>query len=110
MTCFFSTTSLCAFSLSNACVRRIPSVLRGYLKPRTARTVAYLTQTLLQTIRMSQDEHINAFGTNGWRQSIRDSVNYNHDYLFPPPPQPNPPPQPPTPRPPPPPPTLGRLK
>jgi hypothetical protein len=37
---------------------------------------------------MSQDEHINAFGTNGWRQSIRNSVNYNHDYLFPPAPKP----------------------
>ncbi len=85
---FFSGDYLSACDLSTALGRLIPAVLRGDVKPRTARTVAYLAQTLLQTIRMSQDEHINAFGTNGWRQSIRDSVNYNHDYLFPPAPNP----------------------
>ena len=81
---FFSGDYLSACDLSSALGRLIPAVLRGDVRPRTARTVAYLAQTLLQTIRMSQDEHINAFGTNGWRQSIRDSVNYNRDYLFPP--------------------------
>src|SRR5229473_8660627 len=99
---FFSGDYLSACDLSTALARLIPAVLRGDVKPRTARTVAYLAQTLLQTIHISEQEYINAFGTNGWRQSIRNSVNDNHDYLFPPPP--NPPPPPPTPPPPPPPP------
>ncbi len=81
---FFSGDYLSACDLSSALGRLIPAVLRGDVKPRTARTVAYLAQTLLQTIHLSEQEYINAFGTNGWRQSIRDSVNDNHDYLFPP--------------------------
>ncbi len=80
---FFSGDYLSACDLSSALGRLIPAVLCGDVKPRTARTVAYLAQTLLQTIHLSEQEYINAFGTNGWRQSIRDSVNGNHDYLFP---------------------------
>src|SRR6266446_673944 len=72
---FFSGDYLSACDLSSALVR-------CDVKPRAARTVAYLAQTLLQTIRISEQEYINAFGTNGWRESIRDSVYYNHDYLF----------------------------
>src|SRR5713101_7797766 len=67
---FFSGDYLSACDLSTALGRLIPAVLRGDVKPRTARTVAYLAQTLLQTIRMSQDEHINAFSTDGWRKAI----------------------------------------
>src|SRR5882757_7480525 len=96
---FFSGDYLSACDLSTALGRLIPAVLRGDVKPRTARTVAYLAQTLLQTIHLSEQEYINAFGTNGWRQSIRDSVNDNHDYLFPPGPAPAPEPQPPAPSP-----------
>ena len=38
---------------------------RRYKKPRTARTVAYLAQTLLQSIRLAQHEYINAFSAPG---------------------------------------------
>jgi hypothetical protein len=41
----------------------------------------------MQSIHISKHEYINAFGTDAWRQSVRNSVNYNHDYLFPPPSQ-----------------------
>jgi hypothetical protein len=81
---FFSGDYLSACDLSTALGRLIPAVVRGDVKPRTARTVAYLAQTLLQTIHLSKHEYINAFGTDGWRQSIRDSANFNHDHLFPP--------------------------
>jgi hypothetical protein len=70
--------------------RLIPSVVRGDVKPKTAHTVAYLVQTLAQAIHISQDEYINAFGTDGWRKSIRNSVKYNHDYRFPPAAEPQP--------------------
>src|SRR5882757_3699481 len=89
---FFSGDYLSACDLSSALGRLIPAVLRGDVKPRTARTVAYPAQTLLQSIHVAEQEYINAFGTNGWRQSIRNSVNDNRDYLFPPAPKPEPPP------------------
>lgn len=87
---FFSGDYLSACDLSTALARLIPAVVRGDVKPRAARTVAYMMQTLLQAIHISQDEYINAFGTDGWRKSIRNSVKYNRDYRFPPAPQPAP--------------------
>jgi len=87
---FFSGDYLSACDLSSALARLIPAVVRGDLKPRTARTVAYPSQTLLQTIHLSQDEYINAFGTDDWRKSIRNSVKGNHTHRFPPAPRPQP--------------------
>ena len=81
---FFSGDYLSACDLSTALSRLIPAVIRGDIKPRLARTVAYMFQTQLQAIHLSEDEYINAFGTDGWRKAVRTSVNGNHDYLFPP--------------------------
>ncbi len=81
---FFSGNYLSACDLSTALSRLIPAVIRGEIKPRLARTVAYMLQTLLQSIHLAQDEYINAFSTDGWRKSIRNSVNSDQDYLFPP--------------------------
>ena len=81
---FFSGDYLSACDLSTALARLIPAVVRGDVKPKTAHTVAYLVQTLMQAIHISQHEYINAFGTDGWRKSIRNSVNGNQDYRFPP--------------------------
>jgi hypothetical protein len=84
---FFSGDYLSACDLSTALGRLIPAVLRGDVKPRAARTVAYLAQTLVQAIHLSKHEYINDLGTDHWRQSIRNSVKYNQDYLFPPAPE-----------------------
>ncbi len=86
---FFSNDYLSACDLSTALSRLIPAVIRGDIKPRLARTVAYMFQTQLQAIHLSEDEYINAFGTDGWRKAVRNSVNGNHDYLFPPDPDDN---------------------
>jgi hypothetical protein len=93
LTYFFSGRYLSACDLSTALGRLIPAVVCGDVKPRTARTVAYLAQTLLQAIHISQHEYYEAFDTNSWRKSIRNSINGNHNYLFPP----NAAPEPPTP-------------
>jgi hypothetical protein len=85
---FFSGSYLSACDLSTALARLIPAVVRGDVKPKTAHTVAYLMQTLLQAIHISQDEYINAFDTDGWRKSIRNSVKGNYNYRFPPDPKP----------------------
>jgi hypothetical protein len=95
---FFSGDYLSACDLSTALARVIPAVVRGDVKPKTAHTVAYLVQTLMQAIHISEHEYINAFGTDGWRKSVRNSVSGNYDYRFPPAPEPeqpeSPPPQP----------------
>jgi hypothetical protein len=85
---FFSGNYLSACDLSTALARLIPAVVRGDVKPKTAHTVAYLAQTLMQAIHISEREYINAFGTDGWRKSVRNSVNSNYDYRFPPDPTP----------------------
>src|SRR5216684_501189 len=89
---FFSGDYLSACDLSTALARLIPAVVRGDVKPKTAHTVAYLAQTLMQAIHLSKHEYINAFGSDGWRESVRNSVNGNRDYRFPPAPKPEPPP------------------
>jgi hypothetical protein len=88
LTYFFSGSYLAACDLSTALSRIIPAVIRGDVKPKTARTVAYLAQTLLQSIRISQHEFINAYSTDTWRNAVRDSVKSDRDYLFPPKPAP----------------------
>ncbi len=89
---FFSGDYLSACDLSTALARIIPAVVRGDVKPKTAHTVAYLAQTLMQAIHISEQEYINAFGTDGWRKSVRNSVNSNYAYRFPPDPAPELPP------------------
>ena len=89
---FFSGDYLSACDLSTALARIIPAVVRGDVKPKTAHTVAYLAQTLMQAIHISEQEYINAFGTDGWRKSVRNSVNSNYAYRFPPDPVPELPP------------------
>src|SRR6266568_3513150 len=102
LTYFFSGDYLSACDLSTAMARLIPAVVRGDVKPKTAHTVAYLVQTLMQAIHISQHEYCEAFDTDDWREAIRNSVNGNYNYRFPPvpeskksePPQPQPQPQP----------------
>jgi hypothetical protein len=80
---FLSGDYVSACDLSTVLGRLISTVARGDIKPKAANTLAFLAQTLSQTIRLSQDEYINAFGTDGWRKAVRDSVNLNSDYLHP---------------------------
>src|SRR6266571_4908627 len=87
---FFSGQYLSACNLSAALGRLLPAVVRGNIKPRSARTLAYLSQTLVQTIHLAEKEYINALGTDSWRKAVRNSVRQNFDYR-----NPSPPPQPP---------------
>jgi hypothetical protein len=90
LTYFFSGDYLSACDLSAALGRLIVGVARGDVKPRSARTLAYLSQTLVQTIHLAEDEYINAFGTDSWRSAVRNCVRQNFDYR-----NPSPSPQPP---------------
>ncbi|MFI5057324.1 MAG: hypothetical protein ACHQLQ_03995 [Candidatus Acidiferrales bacterium] len=64
---------LSACDLSSALGRLFSAVAQGQVKPKTASTLAYLGQTLLQSIQFAQHEYINAFGTDSWRRTIRSS-------------------------------------
>ena len=77
---FFSGEYLSACDLSAALGRLLPAVVRGDIKPRSARTIAYLSQTLVQTIHLAEQEYINALGTDGWRGAVRNSVHQNFEY------------------------------
>lgn len=78
---FFSGAYVSACDLSTALGRLLSAVARGDVKPKTATTLAYLAQTLVQSIHLSQHEYIKAFGTEGWCHAVRDSVNHNFDHL-----------------------------
>ena len=77
----FSGHYLSACDLSAALGRIFAAVAQGHVKPKTAATLAYLGNTLLQTIHISQHEYINAFGSDSWRKTVHSSVNSNGDYL-----------------------------
>jgi hypothetical protein len=70
---FLSGSYLSACDLSSALGRLFAAVVQGQIKPKTATTLAYLGQTLLQTIRIAENEYINAFDTDGWREAVRSS-------------------------------------
>jgi hypothetical protein len=67
----FSANYLSGSDLSSALAHMMSAIAQGHLKPRAASTLAYLSQTLLQAIHLSQHEYINAFGTTSWREEIR---------------------------------------
>jgi hypothetical protein len=79
----FTRDYVSACDLSTVLGRLLVAVARGDIKPKAATTIASLARTLAQTIRLAQHEYINAFGTDGWRQAVCDSVNENFNHLNP---------------------------
>src|SRR5260370_2744745 len=77
---FFSGQYVSVCDLSAALGRLLPAVVRGDIKPRSARTLAYLSQTLAQAIHLTQHEYTNAFGTDSWRRAVRNSVHHSVRY------------------------------
>jgi hypothetical protein len=77
----FTRDYVSACDLSTVLGRLLVAVARGDIKPKAATTIASLARTLAQTIRLAQHEYINAFGTDGWRQAVCDSVNQNFNHL-----------------------------
>ncbi len=69
-----------ACDLSSALGRLFSAVAQGQMKPKTASNLAYLGQTLVQSLHLAQNEYINAFGANSWRETIRTSHNQSADH------------------------------
>jgi hypothetical protein len=70
---FLSGSYVSACDLSSALGCLFSAVAQGQVKPKTASTLAYLGQTLLLSIQHAEDEYINAFGTDSWRETVRSS-------------------------------------
>jgi hypothetical protein len=82
----FSGSYLSACDLSSALGRLFAAVAQGQIKPKTASTLAYLGQTLVQNLHLAQHEYINAFGTNSWRDTIRTAYDQTNEHFAPAPP------------------------
>jgi hypothetical protein len=89
---FFTQDYLSACDLTSALSRVFFGVARGQIKRKTATTLAYLGQTLLQSIPLAQHEYISAFGTTCWRQTVASSFAGPSDDDAAASPQPTPPP------------------
>ena len=77
---YLSGTYLSACDLTSALGRLFSAAVHGEIKPKTATAIAYLGQTLNQSIQLAQHEYINAFGTDSWRSEVRSSVAANIDH------------------------------
>src|SRR5712671_420497 len=69
-----------ACDLSSALGRLFSAVAQGQVKPKTASTLAYLAQSLVQTLPLARHEYINAYGTDTWRDTIRTSHELSSDH------------------------------
>jgi len=76
-----------ACDLSSALGRLFVAVAQGQVKPKTASTLAYLAQSLVQTLPLAQHEYIEAYDTDTWRDTVRDSHELSADHTVAPAPQ-----------------------
>ena len=90
---FVTNDYLSACDLTSALSRVFYGVARGQIERKTATPLAYLGQTLLQSIPLAQHEYINAFGTPHWRLKVASSFpDPDDDDDAPASPRPTPPP------------------
>jgi hypothetical protein len=59
-----------ANDLTAALAHLFSAVAQGHIKPKTANTLAYLGQTLVQSVQLAQNEFIKTFGERSWRGEI----------------------------------------
>jgi hypothetical protein len=63
-----------ACDLTTALSQLFAAIAQGHVKPKTANTLAYVGQTIAQTLRLSQQEFLAAYGAQAWRAAIRDAL------------------------------------
>jgi hypothetical protein len=91
---YLSGDFLSACDLSSALGRLFSAVAQGQVKPKTASTLAYLAQSLVQTLPLAQHEYIQAYDTDTWRDTVRIAYEQCADYKSPAPQSPAPTPKP----------------
>jgi hypothetical protein len=61
--------------LSQALAHTISAVAYGHMKPKAASTIAYLGQSLVQSLARAESEHLRAIGAKHWGNEIVNSYN-----------------------------------
>ena len=83
-----------ANDLTAALSHLFAAVANGHVKPKTANTLAYLGQTLVQSVQLSQREFADAFGERAWRSQVQSHLPVDPPLNPAPPPAPDPTPAP----------------
>jgi hypothetical protein len=81
---FLSGDYVSAGDLSFALGRLFAAVAQGQVKPKTASTLAFLGQTLVQTLHLAQKEYISAFGTASWARTVAHNFKQSGERQCPP--------------------------
>jgi len=76
---FLSGDYVSAGDLSFALGRLFAAVSQGQVKPKTATTLAYRDQTLVETLHLAQNEFINAYGEDSWCDTIRNNFDQSSE-------------------------------
>ena len=74
---FLPNKLLTACDLGVAMSRLFCAVAQGQIKPKVASTLAYLAQTMLQSIPLAQHEYIETFNPNVWHNAVRASFRFD---------------------------------
>ena len=82
---FLSGDYVSAGDLTFALGRVFAAVAQGHVKPKTARTLAFLGQTLVQTLQLAQNEYISAFGSESWERTVAHNFKESGERQCPPP-------------------------
>jgi hypothetical protein len=67
-----------ACDLTSALRHLFTAVAQGHIKPHTANTLAYLGQTMVQSIHYAQNEYVQTFGTKAWKETIAENMFPEH--------------------------------
>jgi hypothetical protein len=67
---------LTACDLSSALNTLFSATVQGYIKPKTAATLAYLGQLMLQTQRLAKQEFLESFDDR-WPKIVHESICFN---------------------------------
>ena len=70
-----------ACDLTAALSQLFAAIAQGHLKSKTANTLAYVGQTIAQTLHLSRQEFISAYGAQAWRAAIRDALANSHSHI-----------------------------
>ena len=76
----FSRDYISAADLTAGMSRLLVAIARGYVKPRAARTMAFLFQTLVYAHKSVQHEYINAYNCDAWLRALRHSFHQNSTF------------------------------
>lgn len=74
LSAFLSHNYITACDLTAAMGHLFGAVAQGHIKPGAAHTLAYVGQTIAQTLRLAQHEFISAYGVQAWRAAVRDAL------------------------------------